>query len=58
VGTWLVRHAAAWLRLAGCDRVVFPVAAGDERAGAGRFHRRLGLDVLARLDRAWVPAAR
>ena len=48
VGTWLVRYAAGWLRLAGCDRIVFNVAAPDEAAGAGRFYRRFGWDVLAR----------
>lgn len=53
MGGWLVRHAAGWLRLAGCDRVVLSVDAGDEACGAGRFYRRLGWDVFAREIRSW-----
>ena len=48
IGSHLVRHAAAWLRLAGCDRIVFNVAAPDEAAGAGRFYRRFGWEVFVR----------
>ena len=48
IGGHLVRRAAAWLRLAGCDRVVFNVAAPNEAAGAGRFYRRFGWDVFVR----------
>ncbi len=43
-----MRCAVAWLRLAGCDRIVFNVAAPDEAAGAGRFYRRFGWDVFVR----------
>lgn len=53
VGGWLVEHAAGWLRMAGCDRVVVPVDGNDEAAGAGRFYRRFGWEVLARLARSW-----
>ncbi|MGH2352524.1 MAG: GNAT family N-acetyltransferase [Chloroflexota bacterium] len=53
VGTWLVRHAVAWLRLAGCDRIVFTVGADDEARGAGRFYRRFGWDVFVRETRSW-----
>jgi GNAT superfamily N-acetyltransferase len=52
VGSWLVRSAAPYLRLGGCDRMLVTVAIDDERAGAGRFYERLGLVRLARLDRA------
>jgi GNAT superfamily N-acetyltransferase len=55
VGGWLVGHAAGWLRLAGCDRVVICVDEDDEAAGAGRFYRRFGWEVLARLIRSWEP---
>ena len=48
IGGWLVRHAAEWLRLAGCERMVFNVADPNEAAGAGRFYRRFGWEVLAR----------
>jgi GNAT superfamily N-acetyltransferase len=56
VGSWLVRSAAPYLRLGGCDRMLVTVAIDDERAGAGRFYERLGLVRLARLDRAWKTA--
>jgi GNAT superfamily N-acetyltransferase len=53
LGTWLVGHGVAWLRLGRCERVVLTTAADDEAAGSSRFYRRLGWDVLARLERAW-----
>lgn len=48
IGDWLLRHAIAWLLLAGCDRVILNVASSDEVAGAGRFYRRLGWEVFVR----------
>ena len=54
IGAWLVRHAAAWLRLGGCERIVLAVAAEDEAAGAGRFYERHGWRALVRLQRGWV----
>jgi GNAT superfamily N-acetyltransferase len=48
IGSQLVRHAAAWLRLAGCERLILCVASPDEEAGAGRFYRRFGWEVLVR----------
>ncbi len=53
IGFWLVSHAVAWLRLAGCDRVVMSVAREDERAGAGRFYERFGWRPLARQRHWW-----
>ncbi|NLX07200.1 MAG: GNAT family N-acetyltransferase [Phycisphaerae bacterium] len=53
IGSWLVRHAAQWLRLAGCDRIVIAVAADDEAAGAGRFYQRFGWHSITRLRRGW-----
>jgi GNAT superfamily N-acetyltransferase len=58
VGSWLVRSAAPYLRLGGCDRMLVSVAVDDERAGAGRFYERLGLVRLARLERAWAARER
>ena len=55
VGRWLVEHAAGWLRLAGRDRVVLCVDGDDDEAGAGRFYRRFGWEVLARLTLSWEP---
>jgi ribosomal protein S18 acetylase RimI-like enzyme len=56
IGTWLVQHAAAWLRLGGCDRIVLAVASEDEAAGAGRFYRRFGWEVLVREQPGWSRA--
>ncbi len=52
IGSWVVRHAVEWLRLAKCDRIVVPVARDDEQAGAGRFYRRFGWMPLVR-QRHW-----
>lgn len=57
IGTWLVRHAAAWLRLAGCDRVVLAVAEENEAAGAGRFYQCFGWEVLTREIHGWMRIA-
>ncbi len=48
IGGWLLRHAVAWLRLSGCDRIVLNVTEDDEAAGAGRFYRRFGWEEFAR----------
>jgi GNAT superfamily N-acetyltransferase len=54
IGAWLAGHAAAWLRLGGCRRIVLSVAAENEAAGAGRFYQRLGWNPLVRFQRGWV----
>ncbi|MBV9278695.1 MAG: GNAT family N-acetyltransferase [Chloroflexi bacterium] len=53
IGRWLVQHAVRWLQLAGCDRIVLAVADESEVAGAGRFYRRFGWDVLTREAHGW-----
>ena len=53
IGSWLVGTAAGWLRLCRRDRVVLAVNEDDEAAGAGRFYRRFGWDVLAREISPW-----
>lgn len=53
IGAWLVQHAVAWLRLAGCDRIVLSVAQDDDAAGAGRFYRRFGWDVITHMQDGW-----
>jgi GNAT superfamily N-acetyltransferase len=57
VGTWLLRHAIPWMRLAGCDRVVFAVGEAVEARGAGRLYRRFGWAPLTRLQKAWCAEA-
>jgi GNAT superfamily N-acetyltransferase len=54
IGAWLVQHAAAWLRLGGCDRMILAVAAENEAAGAGRFYQRFGWEVFVRQQDGWV----
>ncbi|HKH11550.1 MAG TPA: GNAT family N-acetyltransferase [Rubrobacter sp.] len=53
IGSWLVGTAADWLRLCRRDRVVLAVDEDDETAGAGRFYRRFGWEVLAREVGPW-----
>jgi GNAT superfamily N-acetyltransferase len=53
IGRWLVQHGVQWVRLAGCDRIVLAVADENEAAGAGRFYRRFGWDVLTREAHGW-----
>jgi GNAT superfamily N-acetyltransferase len=52
VATWLVREAAAWLRLAGRDRLAWPLVP-EEDAGEEAFWRALGLVELTRIRRGW-----
>ncbi len=53
LGSWVVRHAVEWLRLAKCDRIVLSVAREDEEAGAGRFYKRFGWMPLVRQQKNW-----
>ncbi len=54
IGTWLAKHAAAWLQLGGCSQIVLSVAAEDELAGAGRFYERLGWHPMVQLQHGWA----
>ena len=53
VGSWLLRHAVAWARFGGCERLLLITAAEDESAGAGRFYSRFGWERLTRLEIGW-----
>jgi GNAT superfamily N-acetyltransferase len=53
IGTCLIQHAAAWLRLGRCDRIVLAVAQDDEAAGVDRFYQRCGWNVLVRQQKGW-----
>jgi GNAT superfamily N-acetyltransferase len=53
IGSWLVKHAVEWLRLAGCDRIALSVDSEDEARGAGRFYERFGWKPLSRLEIGW-----
>ncbi|HSR26753.1 MAG TPA: GNAT family N-acetyltransferase, partial [Candidatus Eisenbacteria bacterium] len=57
VGAWLVRRTVPFLRMVGVSRVVVALAAGEERAGAGRFCRRLGWEPVVRLEQGWSVGA-
>jgi GNAT superfamily N-acetyltransferase len=53
IATWLMSHMVDWLRLAGCDRIVFSVTAEDEAAAAGPFYRSLVWDAITRFEHGW-----
>jgi GNAT superfamily N-acetyltransferase len=53
IGRWLVQHAVQWLCLASGDRIVLAFADENEAAGAGRFYRRFGWEVLTREAHGW-----
>jgi len=52
IGAWLVRHAVAWIRLAGRTRLL--VATMADNAGAIRFYRRLGWELLVLEQTGWI----
>jgi GNAT superfamily N-acetyltransferase len=51
IGTWLVRHAATWLRLGGRKRII--LATMLDNTGARRFYERLGWELLVREHKGW-----
>jgi len=53
IGTGLLTRGLTALRRAGCDRLAVSVDPDDEARGVGRFYRRFGLDVLARMIKGW-----
>ncbi len=53
VGTWLVAHAAEWLRLARVDRLLDYTNPDDEGV-YGPFLERVGFRVLTRTERSWT----
>jgi GNAT superfamily N-acetyltransferase len=57
IGSWLVRHAVVWLRLAGCDRLIISMTEDDEATGAGRFFQRFGWEALVREVHGWEPVS-
>ena len=52
VGTWLVAHVGAWLRLARVERLLDYTGQEDEDV-CGPFLERLGFRVLTRTQRSW-----
>nr|WP_239522054.1 GNAT family N-acetyltransferase [Geodermatophilus sabuli] len=51
IGTWLVQHLVAWLRLGGTDR--FLVALGGEDVGLEPWFARFGWRRIGRVRRGW-----
>lgn len=51
IGTWLVRHAVAWMRLGGADRILVPLGPGGE--DWPEFYERFGWREIARTRRPW-----
>jgi GNAT superfamily N-acetyltransferase len=59
IGSWLVRHAAAWLRLGGTDRLLTYVTEDDQRDRCFAYYARYGLRPINRTVRGWTrPPAR
>ncbi len=54
IGTWLVRSACPWLRLAGADRMMVDVDVTGHDNGVDRFYERLGWPQIAVFERAWT----
>lgn len=50
VGTWLVRHAGAWLRLGGADRILVPLGPPEDPP---QFYERFGWHEIGRTRRGW-----
>ena len=55
IGTWLVQYAVAWSRLGGRSRLV--VATMADNAGAIRFYRRFGWELLVHERKGWSRAS-
>ena len=53
VATWLVRTAAAWLRLGGSSRMLADVAPDMEAPEMDRFYARFGWHEIGRSRRGW-----
>lgn len=53
VATWLVRTAAAWLRLGGATRMLATVAPDMEEPEMERFYARFGWHRIGRSRRGW-----
>jgi GNAT superfamily N-acetyltransferase len=56
IGTWLVRHAVAWARLGGADRMLVHLGPPEEEPPA--FYERFGWHEIARTRRRWERPAR
>lgn len=52
-GTWLVRHAAGWLRLGGTSRLLAYAIEGEDIDRRARYYARLGLRPVNRTVRGW-----
>ncbi len=52
IGTWLVRHAIAWIRLAGRTRLLLSTMADND--GAIRFYQRFGWELLVGEQKGWI----
>lgn len=53
IGTWLVSHAGAWLRLGGTTRLMTYAIEGDHTEAWIRYYARYGLTPINRTTRGW-----
>lgn len=53
VGSWLLRHGTAWLRLGGTNRLIVYLVEDDRLDGWLRYYGRFGLTPINRVLRGW-----
>ncbi|HEY3142251.1 MAG TPA: GNAT family N-acetyltransferase [Acidimicrobiales bacterium] len=53
VGTWLLRHGAAWLRLGGTERLLVYLIENEQLDAGLRYYGRHGLRPINRTVRGW-----
>jgi GNAT superfamily N-acetyltransferase len=53
IGTWLVAHAADWLRLGGTTRLMTYAIEGESTAAWTHYYARYGLTPINRTTRGW-----
>lgn len=53
VGTWLVSHAAAWLRLGGTQRMLTYLIENEHVERCKRYYARFGFEQVNRTTRGW-----
>jgi GNAT superfamily N-acetyltransferase len=53
IGTWLVRHGAAWLRLGGTSRLLVYLIDNEHLARGIQYYSRFGLQPINRTRRGW-----
>jgi GNAT superfamily N-acetyltransferase len=53
IGTWLVAHAGAWLRLGGRSRMMAYAIENEQTEACAHYYSRYGLNPINRTTRGW-----